>query len=287
MELPAYAKINLLLSVRARRQDGYHEIESVMQTLDLHDRLDIRLTDSGKTEIRCSRPYVPTDERNLIWKAAARFYEKTGVSMTGLSVRLEKNIPVGAGLGGGSSDAAAALTALNSLHHMGLPKEELAEIAAGIGADVPFFIFGGACLARGIGEKLTPIPSLPNLPVLIVKPPFSVSTPKAYAAFDEYGTQLCPDTDVMLRAMQSGSLGEICAALGNSLEAPVCSMHPKITEIREKLLSLGARGAMMSGAGSAVFALFGSFQEAKKAREALAKDFGRCFLTRPAKAAFN
>ena len=281
MEILACAKINLLLAVGARRADGYHEIESVMQTLDLYDRLTFEKTDSGRIELSCSRPYIPTDERNLVYKAAARFFETTGLKPDGVKIHLVKNIPVGAGLGGGSSDAAAALTALNRLYHTGLSKEELAGIAAGIGADVPFFLYGGACLARGIGEKLEPIPALPDVPVLLVKPSFSVSTPKAYAAFDEYGLQPYPDSDAMLAALRSGDTGKICAALGNSLEAPVCAMHPKIAEIRELLLSLSACGAMMSGAGSAVFAIFRNKQEAQNAKLTLSKSYGRCYLTMP------
>ncbi len=281
MEIFANAKINLLLSVGARRTDGYHEIESVMQALDFYDRLTLEKTDSGILELHCNRPYVPTDERNLVWIAAAHFFDKTGLSMDGLKIRLEKNIPVGAGLGGGSSDAAAVLMALNDLYKAGLNKNELSGIAAGIGADVAFFIFGGTCLARGIGERLTPVPALRDVPVLLIKPPFSVSTPKAYQAFDTYGVQPYPDPDAMLAALKSGSIDAVCAAMGNSLEAPVCGLYPKIAEIRDTLVSLGAAGAMMSGAGSAVFAIFRSFTDAKKARESLPKSLGRCFLTRP------
>lgn len=281
MEIRAYAKINLLLAVGARREDGYHEVESLMQSISLFDRLTLERTDSGKIQLQCTRRYIPCDERNLAVRAALAFYACTGIPCDGLRITLQKNIPVGAGLGGGSSDAAAALRALNRLYNTGLDFSQLESIASGLGADVAFCVRGGAMLARGIGEQLAPAPALPNLPILLVKPAFPVPTPKAYAAFDAFPAQPVPDTGAMLNALRGGSLRKICACLGNSLEAPVCRMHPQIQEIRNTLLENGAQGALMSGAGSAVFAIFRSFSEARKVSGLLPKHYGRSFLCTP------
>lgn len=281
MEIRAYAKINLLLSVGAKREDGYHELESVMQSISLFDQMSFARTQSGTIQLQCSRPYIPCDARNLAVRAASVFFAHTGISCDGLQIDLQKNIPVGAGLGGGSSDAAATLRALNQLYDTHLTAMELESIASGIGADVAFCVRGGARLARGIGERLSPAPALPNIPVLLVKPAFPVSTPKAYAAFDAYEPQQAPDTAAMLNALKSGSVQKICSLLGNSLEAPVCAMHPQILEIKSALMDNGAQGALMSGAGSTVFALFRSFSAARQAARLLPRQFGQRFLCTP------
>lgn len=281
MEIRAYAKINLLLAVGEKREDGYHEVESLMQSISLFDQMAFACTNSGKIELQCNRPYVPRDARNLAVRAALAFYAHTGISCSGLHITLRKNIPVGAGLGGGSSDAAATLRALNMLHGTRLTACELESIASGIGADVAFCILGGAMLARGIGERLTPAPALPNVPILLVKPSFPVPTPKAYAAFDAYAAQPAPDAGAMLGALKSRSVQKICACLGNSLESPVCALYPQILDIKNALIENGAQGALMSGAGSTVFAFFRSFSAARQAAKHLPKQFGQRFLCTP------
>ena len=283
MEIKAFCKVNLFLSVGAKRADGYHEIESVMQSISLFDRLTFSRTDSETIELSCSKPFVPTDERNLVRKAADKFFAFTGIVSDGLRIHLEKNVPVGAGLGGGSSDAAATLSALNTLYTAGLSEKDLISLASSIGADVAFFLRGGTQLACGIGEKLSPLPAMPPLPMLIVKPSFSVSTPKAYAAFDAFGAQPEKDSAEMQRALEKEDADALCAALFNSLEAPVVGMHPKIGEIRDAMRACGALGAMMSGAGSAVFGIFRTEKEAANARRSLPNTFGKSWICRPVK----
>ncbi len=283
MEIRAYAKINLLLAVGEQRADGYHEIESVMQSVSLFDRLSFIRTENKKIELSCSRPYIPCDDRNLAVKAALAFFQHTAISCDGLHITLQKNIPVGAGLGGGSSDAAAVLRALNTIYHAGLTSSELETIASGIGADVAFCIRGGSMLAQGIGERLSPAPPLPSVPILLVKPAFPVPTPKAYAAFDIYPKQSKPDSNAMLHALKSRSVPKICSCLANSLEAPVSALYPQISEIKSALLDSGAQGALMSGAGSTVFGIFQSFSAARQALKFFPKRFGRCFLCTPIK----
>ena len=281
MEVKAYAKINLSLFVGAKREDGYHELESYMQSINLFDRIRIERNDSGKISIFCSRPYIPCDERNLAYKAAVRFFDAVGIEDRGLLIDIKKNVPVGAGLGGGSSDAAAVLVALNKLYDTKLSLSELASIAAKIGADVAFCVYGGTYLARGIGEILTPAPPMPKTNILVVKPSFSVPTPQAYGLFDAFGEQEKPDIDGMKTALEDGNILKICASLGNSLQAPVEKEYPKITEIRNALTKLGAGGALMSGAGSSVFGIFTDASLAQKARISLPKAYGQRYICYP------
>ncbi|MDE6875928.1 MAG: 4-(cytidine 5'-diphospho)-2-C-methyl-D-erythritol kinase [Lachnospiraceae bacterium] len=263
IQVKAYAKINLGLDVLHKRPDGYHEVRMVMQTIRLFDKLIIKMTHTPGIAIKTNLSYLPCDENNLIYRAASLFFKATN-EKPGIHVTLDKHIPVAAGLAGGSSDAAATLTALNELYHTGFSLAELQEFGVRLGADVPYCLLQGAALSEGIGELLTPLPAPPSAYCLIVKPPISVSTRYVYEhlALD---TAPHPDIDALLSALAAGSLPALAAALGNTLESVTIPLHPEIAKIKQQLVDLGALGALMSGSGPTVFALFSDRQTAEHA----------------------
>ena len=262
----APAKLNLRLKVTGKRPDGYHELVSVMVPVALFDRLELRRTGRGRIDLSCRGRPVPVSEDNLIFRAARRFYSRTGIE-PGISIRMTKRIPVSAGLGGGSSDAAATLRALNEIHGSPLDPGKLAEVAVGLGADVPFFLKRGPCLATGIGEVLSPIRNWPEFWYVIVSPPCTVSTAWVYANLNltlttgEYGY-----INRLLRKA-SFTIGEL---LENDLETVTIPRFPLIAAIKKALLAEGASGALMSGSGASVFGIFLSREQADVAKDRLA-----------------
>ena len=244
----AYAKINLSLDIVGVRDDGYHLIKTVMQSISLHDVVGVEKTEGGIT-ISCSDPTVPCDEKNIVYKCAKKFFEHTKKEF-GIHIDIQKNIPSQAGLGGGSADGAAVLVILNRLCGNPLCTEELCKIGAKVGADIPFCIVGGCVLCEGIGEVLTPIDSKVNLDLCIVKPEFGVSTVEAYKAFDNAEIHEHPNTDLVLSALESGDKNTLVKNFVNVLE-----MDKRIDEIKKELVDSGAVSACMSGSGSAVFAV--------------------------------
>ena len=271
MIIKAYAKINLGLDVVRKRADGYHDVKMIMQTIDVFDTLDIKLgiengenTVSlgglGKISVVCGDENVPCGETNLVCKSAKAFLEYTG-KKADISVKIEKNIPVGAGLAGGSTDAAAVLRALNVLLKTDLSDTELMKIAKNIGADVPFCVVGNTYLAEGIGEILTPVKSNIKFDILLVKPPFSVSTPSVYKSLvlDENTTH--PDIDKIKNALEDGNVSVIYENLGNMLEDVTLKMYGEVGKIKENLKNLGASAVLMSGSGPSVFAIFDDRQK--------------------------
>ncbi len=263
IQVKAYAKINLGLDVLNKRPDGYHEVRMVMQTVRLFDKLTFKMTHTPGIAIKTNLSYLPCDENNLVYRAAALFYETTG-EKAGIHITLDKHIPVAAGLAGGSSDAAATLTALNELYHTGLSLAKLQELGVRLGADIPYCLLQGAALAEGIGERLTPLPTPPSAYCLIIKPPISVSTRYVYEHLALKDAPH-PDIDALLDALASNSLPSLAAHLGNTLEAVTIPLHPEISAIKRQLLELGALGALMSGSGPTVFALFSDRQAAEHA----------------------
>ncbi|MDR3091228.1 MAG: 4-(cytidine 5'-diphospho)-2-C-methyl-D-erythritol kinase [Clostridiales bacterium] len=266
------AKINLTLEITGRRADGYHEISTVMQTLRLRDDLFISKTPRKEIYLATENLTLPPEE-NLVHKAARLLEPLYREKFSGgISMRLVKRIPSEAGLGGGSSDAAAALRGLNRLFELGLAPAELERLGAGLGADVPFFIRGGTRLARGIGEILTPLPPCPPLWVVLAKPPFAVLTAWAYGKLDETGDFGAPaEFDFTGDTL---NLREIARKAQNFLQAPVAARHPEIVEIAAFLRRRGALLAMMSGSGSCVFGLFENPNKARAAKDALPRRFG-------------
>ncbi len=262
----AYAKINLTLDIVGRRGDGYHLLESVMQTVSLYDTVGAERAD--EIVIECDAPNVPTDRRNTCFKAAERFFEYTGIS-GGAKIVIEKRIPSEAGLAGGSADAAAALWLLNEIYGAGLGGEELESIAAKVGADVAFCVRGGAAVCRGIGEEMESISDMPERFVLLVKPDFGVSTPEAYRLFDEKGIRTENGTKKFLSAPKRGETP--FGFISNDLETALA--NPVIEKIKKALFGLGAEAAQMTGSGSCVFGLFKSEKDAENAKHELAGNY--------------
>lgn len=277
----AYAKLNLSLDVTGRRPDGYHDMVMVMQTVSLCDRVTIRKTGGGAVFARSNLPFIPSDERNLAVRAALRYLEAIGERGQGLSIRLEKQIPVGAGMAGGSSDAAAVLRGLNGLYKGRLSREKLLELAAGVGSDVAFCVLGGTALAKGRGELLKPLPPLPDCCFAVCKPDFSVSTPELFRKLDSVQLRRHPDTAGILRALETGRLDELCHRLYNVFEDVDDRRLRVIQEIKGRLLDFGALGALMTGTGSAVFGVFERQEAAQAACGALEREFGFCRLAKP------
>lgn len=268
ISLKALAKINLGLDVVRRREDGYHEVRMIMQTIQLYDRLDIKRTQEPGIQIQTNLSFLPVNENNLIYKAAKLLMDEFSIT-DGVSVKLDKRIPVAAGMAGGSTDAAAMLIGVNRLFSLGLTKRQLMERGVQIGADVPYCIMRGMALAEGIGEALSPLPPMVKCPVLIAKPSISVSTKFVYQNLKLDDTTIHPDIDLLIEDIKAKNLHDIAAHMGNVLETVTIPNYPVIDEIKKHMLSHGAVGAMMSGSGPTVFGLFDDEDTAKKAYTAM------------------
>ena len=268
ISLKALAKINLGLDVVRRREDGYHEVRMIMQTIHLYDRLDIKRTKESGIQIQTNLSFLPVNENNLIYKAAKLLMDEFSIT-DGVSVKLDKRIPVAAGMAGGSTDAAAMLFGMNRLFSLGLTKRQLMERGVQIGADVPYCIMRGTALAEGIGEELSQLPPMVKCPVLIAKPSISVSTKFVYQNLKLDDTTVHPDIDLLIEDIRAKNLYDIAAHMGNVLETVTIPNYPVIDEIKKHMLSHGAVGAMMSGSGPTVFGLFDDEDTAKKAYKAM------------------
>lgn len=268
ISLKALAKINLGLDVVRRREDGYHEVRMIMQTIQLYDRLDIKRTHEPGIQIQTNLSFLPVNENNLMYKAAKLLMDEFSIT-DGVSVKLDKRIPVAAGMAGGSTDAAAMLIGVNRLFSLGLTKRQLMERGVQIGADVPYCIMRGTALAEGIGEALSPLPPMVKCPVLIAKPSISVSTKFVYQNLKLDDTTIHPDIDRLIDDIKAKNLHDIAAHMGNVLETVTIPNYPVIDEIKKHMLSNGAVGAMMSGSGPTVFGLFDDEDTAKKAYKAM------------------
>ena len=253
-EIRCAAKLNLSLDVTGRREDGYHTLDSIFQSVDVYDILTLTVTDGDGIALHCDTPGVPCDESNLAWKAAVQFLAAAGQAYH-VDIVLEKHIPSGAGMGGGSSDAAGVLYGLNELLGCGFSNEKLREIGAKLGADVPFILLGGTALARGIGEKLKPLSPLPEtVNFVIVKGEESISTPAAYKAIDALTEPVHPDTAGVLWAVETKDTERLAEKCANLFEAAIDCKD--VTRARERLRGCGARCAVMTGSGAAVFGIF-------------------------------
>lgn len=272
ISLKALAKINLGLDVVRRREDGYHEVRMIMQTIYLYDRLDIKRTQEPGIQIQTNLSFLPVNENNLIYKAAKLLMDEFSIT-DGVSVKLDKRIPVAAGMAGGSTDAAAMLIGVNRLFSLGLTKRQLMERGVQIGADVPYCIMRGTALAEGIGEELSPLPPMVKCPVLIAKPSISVSTKFVYQNLKLDDTTIHPDIDRLIDDIKAKNLHDIAAHMGNVLETVTIPNYPVIDEIKKHMLSNGAVGAMMSGSGPTVFGLFDDEDTAKKAYKAMRSSY--------------
>ena len=277
LKIKAYAKINLTLDVLGKRADGYHELETIMQTIDLADVLTFKEISQG-IQIISTSPEIPTDERNLAYQAAMLIMERGKINK-GIQITLEKNIPVAAGLAGGSTDAAATLTGLNDFWGLGISMEELWGMAAKLGSDVAFCLQGGTCLAKGRGEILESLASPPPLWLVLLKPPVAVSTAKVYQGLILDQVKARPDNSAMIKALQRGSLEEIAENLINVLETVTLRMHPALIEIKEQMKSLGASGVLMSGSGPTIFALTSTREKAEAIAREMKKNWQEVVVT--------
>lgn len=278
----AYAKLNLSLDVTGTRPDGYHEMCMLMQSVDLCDEVKINLTRTGEIRVRTNFRFLPSDGRNIAVKAARAFFDVLGEKDLGADITLKKRIPVCAGLGGGSSDAAAVLRALNRMLGAKLSPERLEELGRGLGSDVPFCIRGGTQLAEGRGDELRILPALPDCVFVICKPPFSVSTPELFRHVDERRGHTHPDTEGMLEAIERGELRGVTQRLYNVFEDVPGRHRGAAAEIKSRMLDLGAMGTAMSGTGPSVFGVFENMEQAEAARKALSQRWRDCFAACPA-----
>ena len=265
IKLKALAKINLGLDVVRRREDGYHEVRMVMQTIHLYDQLLIQKSETPGIQIHSNLSFLPVNENNLVYKAGKLLMDEFDIH-TGVSVELNKRIPVAAGMAGGSTDAAAMLYGMNQLLGLKLKRKDLMERGVQIGADVPYCIMRGTALAEGIGEKLSSLPPMVKCPVLIAKPAVSVSTKFVYQNLKLNEQTPHPDIDALITDIRNSDLDNICADMGNVLETVTIPNYPVIAQIKEQMLKSGAKASMMSGSGPTVFGLFGDEETARRAR---------------------
>ena len=266
ISVKALAKINLGLDVIRRREDGYHEVCMVMQTIHLYDRLDIVKNTSGNITLETNLAFLPTNENNLVYKAAKLLCDEFGIK-DGIHVNLQKRIPVAAGMAGGSTDAAAVLYGVNKIFDLGLSMQDLMDRGVKIGADVPYCIMRGTALAEGIGEKLSPLPPMVKCPVLIAKPGINVSTKFVYENLKLNEQTYHPDMQQLISDIKEKDLKKIASDMGNILESVTIPAYPVIAEIKEHMMAHGAVGAMMSGSGPTVFGLFDDENTAQAAFE--------------------
>lgn len=279
--IKAYAKVNLGLDVVDRLPNGYHQVKMIMQTVGIYDELTMEKTESGIT-VTTDSGELPTDENNLIYKAAKLMQEKYGIR-EGVRIHLQKNIPIAAGMAGGSTDAAATMKGMNRLFGLEAKTEELMAEAVKIGADVPYCIMGGTALAEGIGEKLTALPPVPKMFLLVAKPDINVSTKYVYEHLDAEGIAHHPDIDGMVEAIREGSLQGILKRMENVLETVTIPAHPVIEVIKKRMRELGAADSLMSGSGPTVFGVFPDEESVKKAYEQMRRDglAKQIFVTTP------
>lgn len=274
----SYAKINLTLDVLGKMENGYHEVNMVMQTVQLFDLIIIDKTRHG-ISVSSNLRYLPNNHKNIAYQAAALFLRESG-KRGGVKIKIHKNIPVSAGLAGGSGNAAAVLCAMNMLFDQPFSLEKLCVLGAQLGADVPYCLTGGTQLACGIGEKLTPLSPIPPCYVLLVKPPINVSTASIYAQIDAAPVTIRPDTEKMISALDKRDYRTICSSLCNVMENVTENMHPVIRGIKQKMLADGADGALMSGSGPTVFGLFSDLRTAKACADKFSIQFQDVYLTK-------
>lgn len=268
ISVKALAKINLGLDVIRRREDGYHEVCMVMQTIHLYDRLDIVKNTSGNITMETNLSFLPTNENNLVYKAAKLLCDEFGIR-DGIHVNLQKRIPVAAGMAGGSTDAAAVLYGVNKIFDLGLSTQDLMDRGVKIGADVPYCIMRGTALAEGIGEKLSPLSPMVKCPVLIAKPAINVSTKFVYENLKLDAHTTHPNIQQLITDIKEKDLNKIAHDMGNILESVTIPAYPVIAEIKEHMMEHGAVGSMMSGSGPTVFGLFDDENTAQAAFEAM------------------
>lgn len=277
----AFAKVNLTLDVLGKREDGYHDLKSVMQTLSIRDDIEIDVGTGKPWCLKCDKEGIPCDETNLAWKAAQVYFGAMGMEPDGLEIRITKRIPSQAGMGGGSADAAAVLRALN--RHYGDPLSiwALAELGAQIGSDVPFCVIGGTCMCEGRGEKIRKLPDIPKCIFVVVKPDFSVSTPELYKKIDAAEISKRPDQQAMESGLLAGDLLKVANNLCNVFDPVVTAEHLELNYIKSMFHQYGAAGYQMTGSGSAVYAIVSEFEVAAVICNMLKGNYPEVFIGMP------
>lgn len=279
MEIQAFAKLNLTLDILGKREDGYHDLRMVMQSITLADTLTLEENQGEGLRVSANLRFLPTGEKNLAAAAALRFWEALGREQEDLDIRIEKRIPVCAGMAGGSSDAAAVLRALNQRAGDPFSPKELARLGERVGSDVPYCVLGGTALAEGRGEVLTPLPPLPRCWVVACKPDFPISTPELFAQADRVKLRRRPDTAGLVAALEAGDLGGVARRMYNVFEDVLpARLYTRVAEIKNDLIQCGALGANMSGSGPTAFGLFDRLEAAQEARACLAQRYRDTFL---------
>lgn len=279
MEIQAFAKLNLTLDILGKREDGYHDLRMVMQSITLADTLTLEENQGEGLRVSANLRFLPTGEKNLAAAAALRFWEALGREPEELDIRIEKRIPVCAGMAGGSSDAAAVLRALNQRAGDPFSPKELARLGERVGSDVPYCVLGGTALAEGRGEVLTPLAPLPRCWVVACKPDFPISTPELFAQADRVKLRRRPDTAGLVAALEAGDLGGVARRMYNVFEDVLpARLYTRVAEIKNILIQCGALGANMSGSGPTAFGLFDRLEAAQEARACLAQRYRDTFL---------
>lgn len=273
----APAKINIGLDVLRRREDGYHEVKMIMQSIRLFDRLTLTKTKEAGIHLHTNLHFLPVNEDNLVYRSAKLLMDEFGIE-GGVDIELEKRIPVAAGMAGGSTDAASCMLAMNDLYELGLSKKSLMKRGVTLGADIPYCILKGTALSEGIGEKLSTIPKTPDCYILIAKPGIHVSTKFVYTNLVLDENTVHPDIDRMILAMKNNDLPDLCRHLGNVLETVTIPAHPEIDTIKKCMMEHGALGSLMSGSGPTVFGIFDDLEKAKHAREQCKELPFKCFV---------
>lgn len=277
----AFAKVNLTLDVLGKREDGYHDLQSVMQTISIRDDVEIDVGTGKPWVLECSREDIPCGPENLAWKAAKVFCDSLKIDPNGLAIRITKRIPSGAGLGGGSADAAAVLRALNRHFDSPLSILALAELGARVGSDVPFCVVGGTAMVEGRGERLRKLPDMPECVFVVCKPEFSVSTLELYQKLDTVVIPLHPDNRAMETALLAGDLNKIADNVYNVFDPVVTADHLELNYIKSICNSYGSLGQQMTGSGSAVFAIMPSFEYGAVVCNMLKENYSEIFLAKP------
>lgn len=278
--IKTHPKINISLDVLSKRPDGYHEVKMIMQSLAIYDQVSVELTDDSEISVGTNVSYLPNDKSNIAYKAAALFIEYFNIKNTGVKIFIEKNIPVAAGMAGGSTNAAGVLKALNTLTGINCDEKTLMEIGVKVGADVPYCIYGKTALAEGLGEILTPIKQFPETVVCLAKPDVSVSTAEIFKALNAKKIEAHPDTKGIISAIEDGDVYAVSKRMYNVLESVTAQKLPVINELKGIMLDYGAMGTIMTGSGPTVFGLFEDEIQAEKARQELAKAVSYTMVTK-------
>ncbi len=277
----AFAKLNLTLDVLGKREDGYHDLQSVMQTVSIRDDIEIDVETGKPWVLTCDKEGIPCDQRNLAWKAAEIFANAVHKDLGGIEIRITKRIPSQAGMGGGSADAAAVLRALNRHYDYPLSIMALAELGAQVGSDVPFCVLGGTAMVEGRGERLRKLPDMPECIFVVCKPDFSASTPELYKKLDETAIPKHPDNVAMERALLAGDLGQVAENIYNVFDPVVTGMHLEMNYVKSIMNSYGSLGQQMTGSGSAVFAILPNFEHAAVVCNMLKENYPDIFICKP------